>query len=212
MRQCFRKTPRWALILVALLVLAGCIERKVQPRNYFALMTMKQLGDNQQISALPDLGVGIGPVTIPQRLKRQQIATRSADNQYTFNDLNQWAGSLEDDIAMVMGENLAQLLGIERVTYFPWRYHGALTYQIEVNVQYLDADLNGAAVLVARWTIRAADSHETLAAGKIDQQQPLSAASYAALTKAQSQLLAVLSKELAEILKNLTQAQRSNQG
>jgi len=212
MRQFLQNVRGWSLVCLVLLVLAGCIERKIQPLNYFGLMTMKQLGDDRQVTALPDIQIGIGPVSIPQSLKRQQIATRSTGNQYSYADHHLWAGSLEDDIAMVLGENLAQLLGIERVTYFPWRYHGALTYQIEVNVQYLDADLNGAAVLVARWTIRAADSHETLTAGKIDQQQPLSAASYAALTKAQSQLLAVLSKELAEILKNLTQAQRSNQG
>jgi uncharacterized lipoprotein YmbA len=212
MRQCFPKTTRWALVFVALLVLAGCIERKVQPRNYFALMTMKQLGDHQQVCALPDLRVGIGPVTIPQRLKRQQIATRSAGNQYTFDDLNQWAGSLEDDMAMVLGENLAQLLGMNRVAYFPWRYQRALNYQIEVNVQFMDAELNGVAVLVARWIISAADSHEILAAGKSDHQQPLSMASYAALTRAQSQLLATFSKELADILKSLTQEQILNGG
>lgn len=206
MRQCLWKTPQWVLVLVVMLVLTGCIERRIQPLSYFSLMTMKQLGDQQQIATLPAIQIGIGPVTIPQGLKRLQIATRTAGNQYAFDDFNQWAGSLEENIAMVLGENLAQLLGLERVAYFPWRYQSALNYQIEVNVQFMDADLNGAAVLVARWTISAANSHEILATGKSDHQQALNTPSYAALTRAQSQLLADLSKELAEALKTLTQA------
>lgn len=204
MRQCLQKSPQWALAFVAMLALTGCIERRIESLHYFSLMTMEQLGDQQQISTLPTIQLGIGPVTIPQSLKRQQIATRKAGNQYAFDDFNQWAGSLEDEVAMVVGENLAQLLGVGRVAYFPWRYPRTLTYQIEVNVQLMDADLQGAAVLVARWTISAADSHKILATGKSDYRQVLSAASYAALTRAQSQLLATFSKELANILNNLT--------
>ncbi|MGD9342585.1 MAG: ABC-type transport auxiliary lipoprotein family protein [Desulfuromonadales bacterium] len=196
-RYSFRKRVQWCLVLVAVLLLAGCLSRSAPKVTYYSLMTMEQLGGTEALASLPEAKLGIGPVTIPDSLKRSQIATRQQGNRYTFAEFNRWAGVLEKDISSVLGDNLGQLLGIEKVGFFPWLHHFKPTYRVVVDVIRFDGSLEGEAVLSARWAIADADGKDYLAGKKSDYSQPLADASYAALIKAESQLLAALSKEIA---------------
>ena len=100
----------------------------------------------------------------------------------------------------MLGDNLGVLLGVEKVGYFPWMHHFKPTYRIEVVIVRLDGALDGEAVLSARWAVSDTDGNEFLAGGKSDYRQSLDDASYAALIKAESQLIASLSREIAEII------------
>jgi hypothetical protein len=182
---------------MAVLLLAGCISRSAPTVNYYSLLTMEQIGDTETLTSLPEVKLGVGPVSIPDSLKRSQIATRKQGNRYEFAEFHRWAGVLEKDITFVLGDNLGQLLGIEKVGFFPWLQHFKPTYRVMVDVIRFDGSLEGEAVLSARWAIADADGKDYLAGRKSDYSQPLADASYAALIKAESQLLAALSKEIA---------------
>ena len=104
---------------------------------------------------------------------------------------------LEQDITSVLGDNLGQLLGIKRIGSFPWLYHFKPTYRVVVDVIRFDGSIDGDAVLSARWIIADAEGKNSLVGKKSDFRQPLEDASYASLIKAESQLLAALSKEIA---------------
>lgn len=184
-------------LLLASLLLAGCLGRSAPQVAYFSLMTMEQLGDTQRITALPEVSLGVGPMTIPESLKRSQVATRSQGNLYRFDEFNRWAGMLEKDIATVMGDNLAQLLGIDKVAQFPWLNHFTPTYRITVDIQQLDGELAGEAILIARWAVADASGKKLLAAKKSVYRQPLAAADFATLVKTESLLVAALSREIA---------------
>jgi len=188
---------KWTLLFCCVLLLTGCIGRKSPEVTYYSLLTMEQLGGAQAISFMPDINLGIGPITIPDSLKRSQIATRQHGNQYGFDEFNRWAGVLEKDLSSVLGDNLGQLLGVEKVGYFPWMHHFKPTYRVVVDVVRLDGALDGEAVLSARWAVADTDGKEFLAGGKSDYRQPLEEQSFAALIKAESQLVAELSKEIA---------------
>lgn len=192
-----QKSLRWCLVCVAGLLLAGCISRSAPTVTYYSLMTMEQLGETESLAALPEVRLGIGPIAIPDSLKRSQIATRQQGNQHEFAEFQRWAGVLEKDITSVMGDNLGQLLGIERVGFFPWLHHFKPTYRLTIDVIRFDGSLGDEAVLSARWAIADADGKDFLAGKKSDYRQPLADASYAALIKAESQLLAALSREIA---------------
>lgn len=192
-----RNSVQWCLFLVAFLLVTGCISRSAPTVNYYSLMTLEQLGDAEAIAALPEVRLGVGPVTIQDSLKRSQIATRKLGNQYQFAEFHRWAGVLEKDINSVMGDNLGQLLGIEKVGVFPWLHHFKPTYRVMVDVIRFDGALDGEAVLSARWAIADNDGKDYLAGKKSEYRQPLEDASYAALIKAESQVLAALSKEIA---------------
>lgn len=192
-----QKRLQWFLILVSVLLISGCLGRSSPKVTYFSLLTMKQLGATESLASLPEVRLGVGPITIPDSLKRSQIATRQHGNQYEFAEFNRWAGVLEKDIASVLGDNLGQLLGIEKVGFFPWLHHFKPTYRVMVDVIRFDGSIDGEAFLSARWAISDSEGKDFLAGKKSDYQQPLEDASYAALIRVESQLLASLSKEIA---------------
>jgi len=192
-----RKSNAGIVLLIVVLLLSGCLGRSSPKVTYYSLLTMNQLGDMQSVASLPDVKLGIGPITIPDSLKRSQIATRQHGNQYEFDEFNRWAGVLEKDITSVLGDNLGQLLGIEKVGFFPWLHHFKPTYRVMVDVIRFDGSIDGEAVLSARWAISNTEGKEFLAGKKSDYRKPLEDASYASLIKAESQLLAALSKEIA---------------
>ena len=196
-RYSVQKTLQWLLILIAVLLIAGCLGRSSPKVTYFSLLTMEQMGETEAVASLPEVKLGVGPVVIPDSLKRSQIATRQYGNQHEFAEFNRWAGVLEKDITSVLGDNLGQLLGIEKVGFFPWLYHFKPTYRVMVDVIRFDGSIDGEAFLSARWAVSDAEGKDFLAGKKSDYRQPLEDASYAALIKAESQLLAALSKEIA---------------
>lgn len=192
-----------ATLAACLLLLTGCFSRSSPQVAYFSLLTMAQLDVATVVATLPETKLGIGPITIPDRMKRAQIVTRQHGNQYAFDEYNRWAGVLESDLTTVIGENLGKLLGTEHIGAFPWMSHFEPTYRIVVDIIQLDGALDGEAVLSARWAVADADGKKVLASGKSDYRQPLSEASFAALIKAESQLLAALCLDLAKAVGGL---------
>lgn len=198
---------KWTLLLCCGLLLTGCIARKSPEVTYYSLLTMEQLGEVQAIASHPELRLGVGPISIPDSLKRSQIATRQHGNQYGFDEFNRWAGVLENDLTSVLGDNLGDLLGVEKVDYFPWMHHFKPTYRVIVDVVRLDGALDGEAVLSARWAVTDADGKEFLGGGKSDFRQPLQGPNYAALVEAESLLVAELSKKVAVEIDSLVKGQ-----
>lgn len=184
-------------LVVAVMALSGCMTRNAPQVQYFSLLTIEQLGSSQQVVSRPDLRLGIGPVTVVDSLKQRQIVTRKQGNQYDFDEFNRWAGELEKDLEVVTGNNLGFLLGTGSVDYFPWLSHFVPTQRIILDVQRLDGDLAGEAVLEARWSVVAPDGRTTLAANRSVYRRPLNDAGYAALVETESLLLADLSLEIA---------------
>jgi len=197
MRNSIRTVNKWLFGLLSVLLISGCLGRSSPEVTYYSLLTMEQLGETQAIAFLSDVKLGVGPVTIPDSLKRSQVVSRSHGNQYAFDEFNRWAGGLEMDLASVLGDNLGALLGVENVGFFPWMHHFKPTYRIVIDIVRLDGSLDGEAVLSARWAVSGADGNESLAGGKSDYRQTLDDASYAALIKAESQLIVSLSREIA---------------
>ena len=196
-----RQSRPWFLLFAMILLLSGCLGRGKSDVTYYTLLNMNELGETQAVASFPDVKLGVGPITIADSLKRNQIATRENGYQFKFNEFQRWAGVLEKDLSFVLGDNLGTLLGTEMVTFFPWT-HGKPDYRIVVDVARLDGTLGGEAVFVARWGVAGKDLEVTLAAGKSEYRIDLADTSYDTLVKAESQLLVKLSQEIAaEIVK-----------
>jgi hypothetical protein len=198
---------KWVLLLCCVLLLTGCIGRKSPEVTYYSLLTMEQLGEVQAIASHPEVKLGVGPITIPDSIKRSQVATRQHGNQYEFDEFNRWAGVLEKDVTAVLGDNLGVLLGVEKIGFFPWMHHFKPTYRVMVDIQRLDGSLDGEAELGARWAVADAEGKEFLVGGKIVLRQSLEEPGYAALIKAESQLVADLSNKIAGEIDKLLAAQ-----
>jgi len=196
-RRTIFQSSRWVAVFAAMILLFGCIGRSSPKVSYFSLLTAEQLNVDPAIASLPEIKLGIGPITIPNSLKRSQVATRQHGNQYEFNEFNRWAGVLEKDFSYVLGENLGQLLGTDSIGFFPWLPHFQPDYRIVVDVMRLDGSLAGDAVLIAHWVVADSNGRKFLAGGKSELRQPLEAKTYPALVTAESQLVAQMSHEIA---------------
>jgi uncharacterized lipoprotein YmbA len=164
---------------------------------------MEQMGATFAAPAKAYLRIGIGPITIPDVLKRTQIVTRDAQNVYRFDEFSRWAGVLEKDVAYVLGDNLGDLLGVDKIAFFPWMHHFSPTHRVVVDIIQFYGELSGNAILNARWAIVDAEGKASLASGKSIYRQPVEGDDFAGLIEAESLLLAELSKEIAKTMKTL---------
>src|SRR5713101_3163952 len=108
-------------LLVGLAGLVGCSPLAPRPdrTQYFIL---SPLGDNEASGAAQqpttgkgDLAVGVGPVKFPGYLKRPEVVTRAAANRLEVSDQKRWGEPLDKNFESVLAQNLAQILGTQRI-------------------------------------------------------------------------------------------------
>lgn len=195
-----------SLLCVASLVLlmAGC-GGKSPSVSYYSMTSLASAELGAETLNLPDVTVGIGPVTVPEYLKKAQIATRLGDgNRYQFDEFHRWAGIIEKDIAYALGNNLGTLLGSDRIAFFPWMHYFKPQYRVVIEIIQFDSDLNSDAVLISRWAVADGSGENVLASGKSDYRRTLKNPSYDALVDAERLLLADFSRELADKVNELS--------
>ncbi len=101
------RLPRMLIWFLACGLCVGCLPRS-QPVQFYSLQALESLGESPRSAAR--FLVTLGPVTVPDMLRRPQIASLQPDNRVHFSEFHQWAGNLSQDIRRVMVENLVGLL------------------------------------------------------------------------------------------------------
>jgi len=104
---------------------------------------------------------------------------------------------LAENLAHIVGNNLGMLLGVQNIDYFPWLPYFAPTFRVVIDVQRLDGTLGGEAVLEARWSVTSADGKTQLMGDRSVFRRQTTEPGYAGLVRAESQLVADLSREIA---------------
>lgn len=199
------KMSRWIMLMSGfLLLLTGC-GGKSPAVNHYSLGGIGQNASRVMVADDLDLKLGVGPVTVPDYLKRAQIATRLGPNRYRFDEFNRWSGVLEADISRAVGINLGGLLGTDAVMNFPWPSYFNPDYRIALDVMQFDAELKGDAILVCRWTVTDPAGEQVLASGRSQLRKKLASPAYDDLVHAENQLLMDLSRELAQAVKSLVE-------
>ena len=180
------------------LLMAGC-GGKSPSVSYYSLTSLDQASLGTEAMNMSDVSLGIGPVTVPEYLKKAQIATRLGDgNRYQFDEFHRWAGIIEKDIASAIGNNMGSLLDSDRIAFFPWMHYFKPQYRVVIEIIQFDSDLNNDAVLSSRWSVADGSGENILASGKSDFRRTLENPSYDALVDAERLLLADLSREIAQ--------------
>ena len=145
----------WLVLLGCVLLLGGCA--RTPPVSYY------QLSAQETTRTVPDsadagrIVIGIGPVRLPEYLDRHQIVTRLTPSRLQLADNHRWAEPLGENIPRVVGENLSALLGTERILLHPWPTSRATDYQLLVEVLHFENESDGAARLVALWSVKGKD-------------------------------------------------------
>ena len=185
-------------VLAAGLTLAGCAE--TPPTRFYTLSPLENAPGGTPPASLPELTVGVGPVTLPPYLDRPQLVTRAGGNRMVLADFDSWVEPLQGMFTRVLGENLALLLGTDDVLQLPQNRDFALDRQVEVDVTRFDVDDAGNAVLDARWWVYGRNGDKLLRSGRSTVSEPAAVDDYTAAAAALSRALGAMSTEIAQAI------------
>lgn len=197
----------FAVILgIAMLFQLGCAGRSKQARFY---VLTPEAGSTLQMESgsgiASDIAIGISPVSLPKYLRKQQIVARSGDNELRLAEYDRWAGKIEEDIGRVIAENLSHLLGTDKVLAYPAMEAIAKDYDIKIDISRFDGQLGGDIELSVRWSVFDGEGKVVYGVKATDIFEPTRGGDYDHLVAAQSRALAVFSRELADVIKELTE-------
>ena len=146
--------------------------------------------------------VAVGPVTIPAVIDRPQIVVSTSPNQVQLDEFNRWAAPLQSNIARVVADNLASILGTTRVSLFPQTMSAAADYRVAIQVQRFDTAPGDAASLEALWTITRTNDG-TAQTGRTSVRESSPSGGYDGVAAAHSRALARLSRDIADAIQAL---------
>jgi len=150
------------------------------------------------------LVVSVGPVNIPDVLKKSQIATDGIEGRYRLSEYHRWAGEVDREFGRALLEHLAGRLGTEQVYLFPGDQYLEPTFQVLLDILEMNGELGKEVKLSVRWTpidpkgkTRPITRHSTFSQQAAD-------SGHEAWVKAQRGNISRLSEEIATLIKERT--------
>jgi len=187
------------VFLIGASLLAGCV-RTSAPVSYYQLSPLDIARRNTPVSVeAGKMVLGIGPVRLPEYLDRPQLVTRMTPNRLHLSDSHRWAEPLGENIPRVVGENLSALLGTDWILLHPWPVFRTADYQVMVQVLHFENESDGAARLVALWSVKGKD-------GAIVLPEKRSSHSAPAASRDQEGKVAALNAALGSFCREIAQA------
>jgi len=197
--------PLRAAVLVAAvlgLALSACSPLAPRPdrsRYYVLTPAAETRPEAAAVTPARALALGVGPVTIPDYLRRPEIATRVEAYRIERSATDYWAEPLETAIPRVLARDLAALVGPTRLVLHPWYTSARPDVQVAVDVQRFERTAGGDVELVARWTVTPLGGRGAARSGESRIAEPAGGDMEAAVA-AQSRALARLAAEIAAVL------------
>jgi uncharacterized lipoprotein YmbA len=121
------------------------------PVRYYGLIPV----ETQVLHPAPEsFAIAIGPVRIAEYLNRQQIVTRAGGVSVELGNYDRWTEPLAKAFQRTLTDNLATLLGSDRVLDYPAHTTLGSGYVLPAQITRFDADAAGLAVLELQWMLR----------------------------------------------------------
>lgn len=136
--------------LLAGALLLACATRGTEVREYVL---------SSSATAAPsdapgrNLVIGVGPVSLPPYLRREELVTRVGANELRASDTHRWGEALDRGLARVVAESLAVRVPATQVYPFPWQSRARTDYRVSIDVDRFERMPDGSVVLEARWAL-----------------------------------------------------------
>lgn len=190
------------IMMGALAVIIGCAS--TQPSKFYILNSIeKQEAEQKGSDAMQHVAIGIGSIEIPDYLDRSQMVIRSSLSELKIDEFNRWAGSLKENISLVLAENLSLLLSTDRVFVHPWIPDDSVNYWIHVEIIRLDAIPGNTVTMKALWTISGDHNKKEFITRASEFTEKISENSYGMMVAAMSRTFEKLSREIASEIEKL---------
>lgn len=193
-------TRLFSLLLLSCLLIVGCAR---SPQRHFFTLAEPTAQANHRVSPGPDVQtVLVGPVSVPARVDRQQVVTRTSANELEISESNRWSESLTSEIANALATDLAADLGEGALVGLKGQEAIASEADVRIAVDILrfESVVGGTASIEAAWIIRPKASDKPLR-GRSFVSEPCREPSYDALVAAHSRALARISHDIAATLR-----------
>jgi len=146
----------------------------------------------------------VGPVSVPALVDRPQFTLQVATNRVALDEFNRWAGPLNENIARVVADDLAVLLGTPRVAVAPVANFDP-AWRVTIDVQRFDSmrsapAKNEGALIEAVWVVRKS-AGGAVRSGRTVASEPASGDGFDALAAAHSRALAKVSGDIAAAIR-----------
>ena len=207
-----RRRSRLGALCLATMIVAGCAS---PPPRYYTLTTAarpstsstKANDANNPANSTNALAVAVGPVSLPPLVDRPQIVVSNGGNEVRLDEYQRWASPLQDNIARVVADDLAELLATPRVAVLAQSGTADARYRVAIDVQRFVSQPGVSAQLDATWSVRRVRD-DALRSGRSTVRVAVTDASYAALASAHSSALAQLSAAVAAAIGELDESDR----
>jgi uncharacterized lipoprotein YmbA len=192
----------WPVILLAVVAIAGCSSIS-PPTRFYQLHQADTALD--LASGQSELRIGLGPIDLPEMLRRPQMVSRKGNTEMEIADFHRWAGELEDMMTRALTLQLGQQPGGKPIGIVPhpWSSQRDIDYQLRINVLRFDGPLGGEFVLQGMWIIVDSGQRRELMTRAFDLREQAEDDSHAAMAHAMGRLLARLSREMGGALQQL---------
>ncbi len=184
-----------AVATVGMLAAVGCAVDR--PARFYTLSPMEQNPLTAASVTGKRVSVAVGPVTLPDYLKRPRIVNRIGKNMLVAADCDRWAGALDENLSMVVTENLALLLASDNVYLHPGADYATPAYQVAVDVIRFEGVNRQNVELLARWTLVDVRRQVTMGRGRAFFSRPIPGQGTAGLVSTMNLVLADLSRRIA---------------
>ncbi|MBB5349992.1 hypothetical protein HNR46_000213 [Haloferula luteola] len=182
-------------LLSAVLSLPALLLSHCADANHYYILTAEGPAPNGG-----GVGIGVGPVTIPAYLDRDNLVFQQQGNSLAVAEAHRWAGELDENIAQVLATNLGRRKHSGNIRSYPWVDDHGLSYQIVVDIRQLHGNDEGDAVLDAVWQVYSLPDRRLVSSRNWSGVEALESDGYNALAAAESRLLARLSDQIASSL------------
>ena len=109
----------------------------------------------EQVANWGDNGpnVLIGPINVPEHIKRNEIVFRATGNRVMINEYDRWAESVDNNISEIVSENLSNLLSSNGIYTDDSDFVTRPDITIRIDVNQFGLMENGQVTLQASWEI-----------------------------------------------------------
>ncbi len=143
--------------LAALLACPACsfLSAEPDPTRFAVLASVDELPDAPRGEPrAAGLTVGLGPIELPEYLRRLEIQTRTEGTRLEPSPTQRWGEPLDQGVQRVLSIDLARVLGAERIVLHPWYATEKPDVQVRIAFSRFEREDPHKVVVHAQWSVR----------------------------------------------------------
>lgn len=188
-------------VSLAVLLFLGC-RASSPPARFYMLTPLVTAEEKRPAPRSNPVSVGIALVEIPDYLDRPQIVTRDGTNGLKLAEFDRWGGSLSDSIGATVAENLALLLGSDRVYAYPRLGAEKPDCSVSMRVIRLDCVPGDRVLVKIQWTVSVGDERKVVVTRVTTFTERLNDRTYETMVSAMSRAVEQVSRAVAREIPN----------